>query len=108
MFPAPINPSIFPVTSVPKYFVFSHLPECVETFAAGICLATDNIIAMVCSAVVIELPKGVFITTIPFAEAADKSTLSTPIPALPITFNLDASAIILAVSLVLDLIANPS
>ncbi len=32
-----------------------------------------------------ELPKGVFITIFPNFVAASRSTLSTPIPALPIT-----------------------
>jgi hypothetical protein len=40
---------------------------------------------MACSAVVIELPKGVFITMTPFFDAAGMSTLSTPMPARPIT-----------------------
>ena len=44
--------------------------------------------AMACSAVVIELPKGVFITTMPLAEAAGMSTLSTPMPARPMTRRL--------------------
>ena len=40
---------------------------------------------MACSAVVIELPNGVFITITPLAVAAGMSTLSTPMPARPIT-----------------------
>ena len=43
---------------------------------------------MACSAVVIELPNGVFITMMPRAVAAGMSTLSTPMPARPITFRL--------------------
>ncbi len=43
---------------------------------------------MACSAVVIELPNGVFITMMPVAVAAGMSTLSTPMPARPITFSL--------------------
>ena len=35
---------------------FSHLPAWVERSAAGICRASANIIAIVCSAAVIELP----------------------------------------------------
>ncbi len=69
---------------------FSHLPAWVEASAAGSWRARANIIAMACSAVVIELPKGVFITTIPAAVAAGMSTLSTPMPARPITFRLGA------------------
>ena len=41
--------------------------------------------AMACSAVVIELPNGVFITMTPRAVAAGISTLSTPMPARPTT-----------------------
>ena len=43
---------------------------------------------MACSAVVIELPNGVFITMTPRAVAAGMSTLSTPMPARPTTFSL--------------------
>ena len=46
--------------------------------------------AIACSAVVIELPKGVFITMTPRAVAAGMSTLSTPMPARPTTFNFFA------------------
>ena len=49
---------------------FSHLPAWVEALAAGICRAQAIIIDMACSAVVIELPNGVFITTTPLAVAA--------------------------------------
>jgi hypothetical protein len=60
----------------------------VEALASGSCRATANIIAMACSAVVIELPKGVFITITPFFDAAGMSTLSTPMPARPMTLRL--------------------
>ena len=58
------------------------------------------IIAIVCSAAVIMLPSGVFITTIPFLLAAGTSTLSRPMPARPITFRLWAASTISAVTLV--------
>ena len=48
-------------------FDFSHLPAWVEALACGICRASAIIIASACSAVVIELPNGVFITTMPRA-----------------------------------------
>ena len=64
---------------------FSHLPACVEASACGICRASASISVMACSAVVIELPNGVFITITPLAVAAGMSTLSTPMPARPIT-----------------------
>ena len=41
---------------------FSHLPAWVEALAAGSSRASANIRAIACSAVVIELPNGVFIT----------------------------------------------
>jgi hypothetical protein len=75
---------------------------------SGIWRATANIIAMACSAVVIELPKGVFITMMPFLEAAGMSTLSTPMPARPITLRLSAAAMTFSVTLVAERMARPS
>ena len=69
---------------------FSHLPARVEVSASGICRASASISEIECSAVVIELPNGVFITMTPFAVAAGMSTLSTPMPARPITFRFFA------------------
>ena len=106
--PHPIIPNILEYNSVPVYLDFSHFPKCVEVLAIGIFLARDIIKAIVCSAVVIELPNGVFITIVPLAVADSISTLSTPIPARPITFKFFACLIISLVTLVLDLIANPS
>ena len=87
---------------------FSHLPACVEASACGIWRASANIIAIACSAVVMELPKGVFMTMTPFAVAAGISTLSTPMPARPITFRFVACSRILAVTLVAERMARPS
>ena len=67
---------------------FSHLPAWVERSAAGISRASANIIAMACSAVVMELPNGVFITTMPRCVAAGTSMLSTPMPARPMTLSV--------------------
>ena len=78
---------------------FSHLPAWVEASAAGSWRASANIMAMACSAVVIELPNGVFITTMPAAVAAGMSTLSTPMPARPITFSFLAAAMHVLVGL---------
>ena len=64
--------------------------------------------AMACSAVVIELPKGVFITTTPAAVAAGISTLSTPMPARPTTFSRVAAATTSLSTLVALRIAKPS
>ncbi len=81
MLPQPMIPSVLLVISTPLKRFFSHLPACVEASAAGIWRASANISAIACSAVVIELPKGVFITITPLAVAAGISTLSTPMPA---------------------------
>ena len=70
--------------------------------------ARANIMAMACSAVVIELPKGVFITTIPAAVAAGMSMLSTPIPARPMTFRLRAAAMTSLFGLVSERTTRPS
>jgi hypothetical protein len=42
--------------------------------------------------VVIELPNGVFMTTMPRAEAASTSMVSTPMPARPITLRRGSAA----------------
>ena len=57
---------------------------------------------------VIELPNGVFITMTPLAVAAGISTLSTPMPARPITRNRGAASRIFSVTLVAERIARPS
>jgi hypothetical protein len=57
---------------------------------------------------VIELPNGVFMTTIPRAVAAGMSTLSTPMPARPITFRLAAASSRSSVTLVAERMARPS
>src|SRR3954469_7329234 len=63
---------------------------------------------MACSAVGIELPNGVFITTTPLALADGISTLSTPIPARPTTLRLVAASRISLVTLVELRMARPS
>ena len=106
--PQPITPSVLPVISTPMKRFFSHLPAWVEASACGISRASASIRVMACSAVVIELPNGVFITMMPLAVAAGISTLSTPMPARPITFSRFAFSMILAVALVAERIARPS
>ena len=87
---------------------FSHWPAWVERSACGICRASASISAIVCSAAVIELPNGVFITITPRAVAAGTSMLSTPMPARPITFSRSAAAITSALTRVADRTARPS
>ncbi len=108
MLPQPIMPSVFAVISTPMKRFFSHLPAWVEASAAGSWRATANIKAMACSAVVIELPNGVFITMMPRWLAAGTSTLSTPIPARPMTRSFPAAASSFAVTLVAERMARPS
>ena len=106
--PQPMTPRVLPVISTPMKRLFSHLPACVEASAAGMSRASANISAMACSAVVTELPKGVFITMTPRAVAAGMSTLSTPMPARPMTRRRAAFANMSAVTLVAERIAKPS
>ena len=87
---------------------FSHFPALVEALASGIWRARANIIAMACSAVVMALPKGVFITTTPRAVAVVTSTLSTPMPARPTTFRRGAASSNSRVTLVALRTARPS
>ena len=87
---------------------FSHLPARVERSAAGSWRASASIIAMVCSAVVTELPNGVFITTTPRAVAASRSMLSMPMPARPTTLRWGAASSTRAVTLVAERTARPS
>ena len=56
----------------------------------------------VSSAVAIVLPAGVFMTTTPCSVAASTSTLSTPTPARPTTFNSGATLKTSAVIFVSD------
>ena len=106
--PQPIMPRRLPVISVPINLDFSHLLAVVEACACGICRASANSIEIACSAVVTALPNGVFMTTTPASVAAAKSTLSTPMPARPTTFNLSARANNSGVTLVAERIARPS
>ena len=108
MLPQPITPSVLANSSTPRNFDFSHLPACVERSASGICRASAIIRERACSAVVIELPKGVFMTMMPLAVAALTSMLSTPMPARPTTFRLVAAAMTFSVTLVAERTARPS
>ena len=108
MLPQPISPSVLLLTSTPWNFDFSHLPALVEASACGIRRAIASISEIACSAVVTELPPGVFITTTPRAVAASVSMLSTPTPARPITLRPPAASRTSRVTLVAERIAKPS
>ncbi len=97
-----------PDSSTPMKRFFSHLPALVDALASGIWRASANIMAMACSAVVMALPYGVFITTTPRAVADFTSTLSTPMPARPTTFRLVAASSSSRVTFVAERTASPS
>src|SRR5215471_11793029 len=108
IFPHPMIPSVLLVISTPMNRFFSHLPACVEASACGICRASASINVMACSAVVIELPNGVFITMMPLEVAVGMSTLSIPMPARPITLSRSPRSRIFGVTLVAERTARPS
>ena len=108
MLPQPISPSTLPATSTPTKRLFSHFPERVVRSASGIRRASASSMAMACSAAVMELPYGVFMTTMPRAVAAAMSMLSTPIPARPMTRSRGAAVSVAAVIRVAERTAMPS
>ena len=69
--------------------------------------ASASINAIVCSAAATTFDCGAFATTIPRLVAAATSTLSTPIPARPITRNRSARPINSASNRVADRITIP-
>ena len=88
---------------------FSHLPAWVEASAAGIWRASANIMAMACSAVVIELPNGVFITTTPGAGGGgDVDVVDADAGAADDLQVLAAAIQIFGVTLVAERMARPS
>ena len=88
--------------------VRSHFPAFRLSLALGTFRASDSSKAIVCSAVEIVFPPGVFITTMPRRLAAATSMLSTPTPARTIAFNRDCPSRTSAVSCVPERIAIPS
>jgi len=85
-----------------------HCPAFIDAVACGMWRASETISEIACSAVVMVLPPGVFITTMPRLVAAPTSTLSTPMPARPITFNCLAASITSLVTFVPLRITNAS
>ena len=76
--PMPTTPRVLEDSSLPTKRLRSHFPPLREETADGILRASENIMAMVCSAVVMTLPSGAFTTKMPRTLAASRSTLSTP------------------------------
>ena len=93
---------------MPVNLLRSHLPALRLSLALGTFRASDSISAIVCSAVEIVFPPGVFITTIPRRVAAATSMLSTPTPARTIALSRGWPSRISAVSCVPERITIPS
>ena len=108
MRPNPNTPNVFSYTSTPPNRDRSHRPAVNDPCACGILRANANINAIVCSAAATMFDCGALATMIPRFVAAATSTLSTPIPARPITFNRSARPITSAVNCVADRIKIPS
>jgi hypothetical protein len=64
--------------------------------------------ATACSAAATAFDSGAFATTIPRRVAAGMSTLSTPVPALPMTLSFVARSMRSGVSLVAERMRMPS
>ena len=92
MRPKPTTPRVFLKSSMPEKLFRSHWPAFMEAAACGTGRAPHRIWVNVSSAVAMVLPEGVFMTMTPRSVAASTSTLSTPTPARPTTFNSGAAA----------------
>ena len=108
MRPKPRIPSVFSYTSTPPNLLRSHLPLFSDACACGMLRACASIIAIVCSAAATMFDSGAFATMMPRLVAAGTSTLSTPMPARPITFSRSARSITSAVSFVAERITIAS
>ena len=86
----------------------SHLPDLRLSLALGTFRASESKSAIVCSAVEIVFPPGVFITTMPRRVAAATSMLSTPTPARTIALSRVWPSRTSAVSCVPERITIPS
>ena len=100
MRPKPITPRVLPNSSMPSNSFFSHLPAFIEASARGISRTRDSIIPRASSATVTVVARGELTTVTPWALAAFRSMLSTPIPARPTTLSLAAASNTAGVTLV--------
>ena len=108
MRPKPRTPSVLPYSSAPLKRERSQAPPASEPWACGMLRHSASITATVCSAAAIEFASGALATTIPRLVAASMSTLSTPVPARPITRSLSPFSIRPASSWVAERIRIPS
>ena len=97
MRPRPTTPSVLPRSSTPANFFFSHL-RCLHRRVGRGQMAAPAPASAPCasSATLMLLAPGAFITTMPRAVAASRSTLSTPVPARAMTRSVGAAAISVA------------
>ena len=93
MRPKPTTPRVLPYSSVPLNLGRSQAPPISEACALGTLRQSESISASVCSAAATEFDSGALATTIPRLVAAGMSTLSTPVPARPITLRRSARSI---------------
>ncbi len=93
-------PSVLPRSSPPANFFFSHLCAFIAASAAGRWRASASSWPIASSATLMLLAPGAFMTMMPRALAASRSTLSTPVPARAITRSLGAAAMTSRVTLV--------
>ena len=83
------------------------MPDVSDACACGTLRASASINAIVCSAAATMFDCGAFATMIPRFVAAGTSTLSTPIPARPITRSRSARSMTSAVTCVAERISRP-
>mmetsp|Transcript_23030 Transcript_23030/g.46566 ORF Transcript_23030/g.46566 Transcript_23030/m.46566 type:complete len:261 (+) Transcript_23030:405-1187(+) len=79
--PKPMNPRFLPASSCPTSSFLSHFPSRMPRSARGICRACERRCASASSTTELVADRGEFTTITPAAEAALRSTLSTPTPA---------------------------
>ncbi len=90
--PKPSTPSVLPHTSMPPNRLRSQRPSLSAACACGMLRAIASSRPTACSAADTMFEPGALATMMPRRVAAGTSTLSTPVPARPITFSLGACA----------------
>ena len=85
MRPKPITASVLSASSTPQKRLRSQRPATSAAWACGMLRASASISAIACSAADRAFDCGALQTRMPRAVAASTSTLSTPVPARPIT-----------------------
>ena len=84
--------SVFSNSSTPVKRARSHSPACMDAFACATCRAQASMSAKACSAAETMFEVGALHTTMPRSVAAATSTLSTPMPARPMTRRFAAAS----------------